>query len=409
MDKLFKCKVTVIYRFIPFFLVLITFSCTEPKVKLSEDNHLDYLGFKGQVRQVDISITENEIQKSGYVPIGKGINTTVGSLIDNLDYLYGKDVVASSILDPVKNLYDAKSISFNQVRISPNNSITDYQLKINRDGYIIEMSGRKNQKLLFEKKWAYNDNNYVTELIWKEKFEEDNQEFNVKYLFQYNDNGLVKNKKTIWNGNETETTYDYNYQEGRIDVTENETKSTTSSTLTLNGEKEIVRIKNDLGEVKFEDYNIVRITAFDNSGNIQKDFQYDYNGDKVVQLEETKRYNDDSAHEIYSYNYNSEGYINDITSSTDELIADLNFDYQIDNNSNWNKLKINLDKKHFIKAGKTVEDILRRREEIARRLSGYDKIRFELDNYEVVKAKVNLKYAKDYSSQIEIKRDVFYY
>lgn len=390
------------------FLLLSVFliSCNQPKVNVGTKTHLELLNLKGNVKSINISISENEFIDGRYVPKTKGMNVMVSNLVSDINPIFGTKVVGnlSSFID----IYDSFSIANNQLPQKTGIDITDIKLKFNERGYLTEYIAHNNNTLEEEKVFSYDNKNRLIKFIWYNSNLNTKKTDRYTYEYNYNKEDLIIKRELV--GRDKTTIYNYEYSDNKITVKVEDSKSKNKKDfINLNKNKEIIKIYNDSSdEIYFKNNLISRITNYTNDNVIITDDLYEYEGGRIIKSKISHNSEDLVRQENIKFYYNTKGYINQIKSDKSKLTSSLTFNYDFDDLNNWTNLEFNIDRKFYDFASNKLQQIRNKRNRIKKTLSGRELMNFIFDNKEE-EAFVDLEYVKKLSSQIEIRRDIFYY
>lgn len=384
---------------------IILVSCNEKRINFSNENHLKQFHLNGRVKQLTIEITENEITDNSYIPKKKGINPVASNLVDKINIPLGIPIVDISSSIKINNIYGSQSLHKNQITPQSGSIITNYEILFNKNGYITKIIELENFKEKSIKKWVYDNQNRVLNFEWSNvNFGDDGNLKTTKHSYKYNNDGLIISSIFEWNGEKSHDKFNYSYEENYIKA--NKTKDDEEFILYLDESDKIKKIESETYKISLENSKIKRITSFKDNGEIKEDYNYVYQNNNLIKLEETERFNSKSPNfASFEFTYNNQGFVNRINSSTDKLSKDINFKYVFDNKNNWTNLKFQLDKQYYENAKTKVKRIEAR----AKYLSGNDKIKFLLNDKELFDARYQLEITKNYSSQTEVKRNIEYY
>jgi hypothetical protein len=391
------------------FLLISVFliSCNQPKVNVDTKTHLELLNIKGSVKSIDISISENEFIDGRYVPKTKGMNVMVSNLVSDINPVFGTKIVGdlSSFID----VYDSFSIANEQLPKKTGIGITDITVKFNKRGYITEYTTYNNNTLEEEKVFSYDNKNRLVKFIWYSAKLNMKKTDRYTYEYNYNNDDLIIKKEII--GEDKTTIYSYNYGDNKITVqVKDNISGSDKAFINLNKNKKIIKVYNDSSdEIYFKNNLISRITNYTNDNVIITDNLYEYENDRIVKSKKSHNSEDLVRQENIKFYYNTNGYINQIKSDKDKITSSLTFNYNFDTLNNWTNLEFNIDRKTYDFASNRLQQIRNKRNRIKETLSGRELMYFIFDNKEEKEAFVDLEYVKKLSSQIEIRRDIFYY
>lgn len=394
-------------------------SCNQ-KVNLNEESHLELFNLKGKVKEINFDYTLNEITDISYKPIGKANPRFFDlGIIGDIDLSYPR---ALSKLDFYYHqiFFDSNNIFLSEMlnKSYYANKCDSYKIEFNKNGKLISFEGYKNKKGIIKIYCEYTDNN-ITKIKKAEdsKNEQLGAKSDIVYEYQYNKFDLLSSKKeTNSNGYSLNSTFNYifdkhkkefNIKEDRLEnFSDNRTKkSQFEYTLTINNENKIDKIIYDKENktISFLDGKIKKIIEYDNDGKLIFSIELNYVGGLIADLKKTKY---DILNEVY-FEYEENGNLKSIKcndESKKEFTNSLKFNYKFDHFKNWTKQIYVIDRSKY----DNYIQFLKKRETFSNDFYeryGHSPFTFKED----VNVEIEKNLLKEYSSKIEVERNIIYY
>lgn len=399
------------------------FSC-EQKVKLNEENHLQLFNLKGKVKQINYDYLLNEITDISYKPVGKAnpkfydlgcigdIDLSYTRIFSDLDFYYNHiffesyNIVLEQLIN--KRFYE--------------NRCDSYEIKFNSNGNVTDFKGLKNDTLISNINFYYDNENVIKIKHFYNKKEEKLYGKEKKILeevteFEYGENNLISNKK-FNNNNGLTSTSEYFYtldkdkkeiiinEKEHIKFTNNKIKNNEYKykiTLDKNSKIESINYEMENKIINFSDGKIKKITEFDKQNKLTFNIEINYidNNFSVVKKTYYGRLN-----EMY-FEYEENGNLKNVKcndESKKEFLNNLKFNYEYDNLKNWTKQSYSRDRSGYDNYLVYMEKRKKYSDDFYL-LHGYSPFTFRED----VDVEIEKIYKKKYSSKIDVNRRIIYY
>lgn len=404
-----------------FFCCITLVSCNKKDNNLIDNflnyNHLDLLGLKGNVSELNIRIHENEINDNYmYIPKSKGINPVTSLIYQNVNFLWsngageeGMNIYASLWINDffIPFVLSQEIIKRNLLEIG----CSDYKIKFNRNGFITYCSAIQPDGSVYKEiKITYDEYDRVIEYALSLRNNNEKMAHSV-FKYSYNEYNLIDKKLVQHPKKDTFDTIYYQYHMDGNNINIYSEKDTVL--LDIDDNKNLRAIIGNKSTIKFNGPHIEKITTYQYDSkksdiDVNKDFSY--KGNSVIEYIKTKRYSDESVSiSKYNYNLNEYGFIKSIKSNFYD-VNNLSFDYQYDINHNWSSLKIQPSIDRYKKVVKKLHEL----NDYYERYKGYDIVEannwFLNEGYGLFfSAELEKEQIKKESAQIQVERSIFYY
>ncbi len=394
-------KYKKVHLLLAYLLLISLIACNNKnEVEHSPTNHLTYLGLKGKIKEIDLSLYEHEITDNDYVPKGKVQNNYLtGCGTRELDLIFN---IQNKIYKSSDGIFlDPYNIALDKI-FGMNNRATNFKMNFNEKGYITGFKGFDNDILVLDNKFYYDEYNRINKFEKNINFRNEKVYFTYKYI--YNKNNLIKSK-SIYYKDELKQQYNYKYEksEGTLKVQEtlsgNENKKYTYS-IDLNKENQISYIENITNKknISFENFEITNYKELFEDGKISTNNEFHYFNNKVDEMVLTMRVrnSDRYNHSSFKFNYNKKGNIKAFDYNGED--SGIVFEYEYDN-LNWKKMSYSRNRRnydYYNSKKKQIEEQIK-----------LNKRYYNLS--ELLDVNTNLSLIKNLSSKIVIERKLKYY